>query len=70
MMNSVYDVQQILKSFGTFIYTGDRIADMELMLNEIKELYNAGILDAEKYKLSVLILRHEMNRLQVEKGEK
>lgn len=69
-MNSVYDVQQILKRFSTFIYTGDRLADMELMLIEIQELYKAGVLEREEYKLSVLILRHEINRLQVEKGEK
>ena len=35
-MNTLYDVQQLLKSFGIFIYVGDRTADLELMEAEVK----------------------------------
>jgi uncharacterized protein YqgQ len=62
-MNTVYDVQQILKRFGTFIYTGNRRGDMELMLDEIRELFKAGLIDVEEYRTSILILRQEINRL-------
>ncbi|WP_026906695.1 YqgQ family protein [Paucisalibacillus globulus] len=69
-MNTVYDVQQILKRFGTFIYTGNRLSDMELMQSEITELYKFGFIDVDDYRLALLILRREMNRLNTEKGEK
>ncbi len=36
-MKSVYDIQQLLKKFGTIIYVGDRLGDLELMEMEIKE---------------------------------
>jgi uncharacterized protein YqgQ len=70
LMKTIYDVQQILKRFGTFIYTGDRLADMELMQIEINELYKAGCIDIEEYQLAILLLRKEVNRLHTEKGEK
>jgi uncharacterized protein YqgQ len=66
-MKTFYDVQQILKRFGTFIYTGNRLGDIELMRSEISELFKSGMLDAEEYKLSILILRQEENKLNSEK---
>ncbi|WP_047984134.1 YqgQ family protein [Ornithinibacillus californiensis] len=62
-MKTVYDVQQVLKKFGTFIYTGNRLTDLELMLDEIKEMYKFGLIDVEEYRLAILILRQEMNKL-------
>ncbi len=35
-MLSIYDIQQLLKKFGTIIYTGDRIADLQLMQDELR----------------------------------
>ncbi|WP_042145931.1 YqgQ family protein [Paucisalibacillus sp. EB02] len=69
-MKTVYDVQQILKRFGTFIYTGNRRGDMELMQSEINELFTVGVIDVEEYRLAILILRGEINKLNSEKGEK
>ncbi|MBC5637210.1 MULTISPECIES: YqgQ family protein [Ornithinibacillus] len=69
-MNTLYDVLQLLKRFGTFIYTGNRLADLELMQTEIKELYSYGLIDVEDYRLSLLIIRQEINKLHSEKGEK
>ena len=37
-MKTYYDLQQYLKRFGTFIYIGDRLAELELMETEIREL--------------------------------
>ncbi|HAM80212.1 YqgQ family protein [Ornithinibacillus bavariensis] len=65
-MKTFYDVQQILKRFGTFIYTGNRLADIELMRSEINELFKSGMLDPEEYKFSILILRQEENKLNSE----
>ena len=38
MMKTIYDIQQYLKKFGAIIYTGDRIADLQLMEMEVQEL--------------------------------
>ncbi|MBA2873473.1 YqgQ family protein [Thermaerobacillus caldiproteolyticus] len=58
-MKTVYDVQQLLKKFGTIIYVGDRLADLELMEEELKELYQSQLVDVKDYQMALLILRHE-----------
>ncbi|BDG46522.1 MULTISPECIES: YqgQ family protein [Parageobacillus] len=58
-MKTVYDVQQLLKRFGTIIYVGDRLADLELMEEELKELYRSQLIDVKDYQMALLILRHE-----------
>ncbi|RKQ37792.1 YqgQ family protein [Oceanobacillus halophilus] len=62
-MKTVYDVQQLLKKFHTFIYTGDRIGDLELMDMEIDDLFKYQFISNEEYKLSKIILRKEKSRL-------
>ncbi|AXI09462.1 DUF910 domain-containing protein [Oceanobacillus zhaokaii] len=62
-MKNVYDVQQILKKFGTFIYSGDRIGDLELMEMEIGDLYKMQFIEKDHYLQAKLILRKEKNRL-------
>ncbi len=41
-MKTLYDVQQLLKQFGVFVYVGKRKWDIELMSIELKNLYKAG----------------------------
>ncbi|WP_010530989.1 YqgQ family protein [Lentibacillus jeotgali] len=67
-MKTVYDVQQLLKRFGTIIYVGNRMADLELMEAEVKELYQFQIIEADEYQKALLILRGEAARLCREKG--
>ncbi|MGV2622097.1 YqgQ family protein [Halobacillus sp. ACCC02827] len=59
-MKTIYDIQQYLKKFGTFIYIGDRIADLELMEEEIRELYKAQCMSSHDYQMAILLLRSEM----------
>ena len=66
-MKTIYDIQQFLKKFGTFIYIGDRAADLELMEEEIKELYQAQLMETKDYQMAILLLRHEIQLLK-EKG--
>ncbi|WNS74293.1 YqgQ family protein [Bacillus sp. DTU_2020_1000418_1_SI_GHA_SEK_038] len=66
-MKTIYDIQQFLKKFGTFIYIGDRVADLELMEAEIKELYQAQLMETKDYQMAILLLRHEIQLLK-EKG--
>lgn len=60
-MKTVYDVRTILKRFGIFIYTGNRIADLELMQSEIRDLYNAHIIDIKTYQQAILVLKSEIS---------
>ena len=63
-MKTIYDVQQFLKKFGIFIYIGDRIADLELMEAEIRELYQSQLMDTQDYQMAILLLRHEAEFLK------
>ena len=38
-MKTLYDVQQLLKNFGIFVYVGKRMWDIELMALELDHLY-------------------------------
>ncbi|WP_404453011.1 YqgQ family protein [Virgibacillus necropolis] len=67
-MKTVYDVRQLLKKFGTFIYVGDRIADLELMEDEVKELYKNGFINAQEYKMAILVLKQDARKTRDEKG--
>lgn len=58
-IHTVYDVQQLLKRFGIFIYTGNRLGDLELMEAEIHDLYQTKIISTADYQMARLILRKE-----------
>ncbi|WP_082233837.1 YqgQ family protein [Halobacillus massiliensis] len=66
-MKTIYDVQQLLKKFGTFIYIGDRLAELELMEEEIMELYKSQCLPKEQFELAVMLLRSEIAVLKDKK---
>jgi uncharacterized protein YqgQ len=66
-METIYDIQQYLKKFGTLIYVGDRVADLELMEVEVKELYHAKLMDIRDYQMAILLLRHEMQNIKEER---
>jgi uncharacterized protein YqgQ len=61
-MKTIYDIQQFLKKYGTFIYTGDRLADLELMEAEMKELLQSNLIGSKEYQIPMLILRHEIQK--------
>lgn len=66
-METIYDIQQYLKKFGTLIYVGDRVADLELMEAEVKELYHAKLMDTRDYQVAILLLRHEIQTIKEER---
>ena len=63
-MKTIYDIQQHLKKFGTFIYVGDRLAELELMEEEVRELYRAQCMSTEDYQMAILLLRGEIARMK------
>ncbi|MCI0129657.1 MULTISPECIES: YqgQ family protein [Enterococcaceae] len=58
-MRTMYDVQQLFKRFGIFIYVGNRLWDIELMMIELKQLEEAGLIDKQEYVKAMLVLKHE-----------
>ncbi|MBO1299522.1 MULTISPECIES: YqgQ family protein [unclassified Enterococcus] len=58
-MESLYDVQQLFKRFGIFIYVGARIYDIELMTIELRKLYENHLIDHETYMTAWHILKRE-----------
>ena len=61
-MVSIYDIQQLLKKFGTIIYTGDRIADLQLMQDELRELNQSQLIDAQDYQTALFLLKQEIQK--------
>jgi uncharacterized protein YqgQ len=56
-MKTIYDVQKLLIKYGTLIYIGDRLADLEMMEEELRELYESKLLDVHEYKVGLLIVK-------------
>lgn len=63
-MKTFYDVQQFLKGYGTIIYTGTRIGDIELMSEEIRELRDSKLIDDESFKQANLVFQEELKNLK------
>lgn len=63
-MKTMLDVLAILKRYGTYIYTGNRMGDLELIEDEIKELYNSKMLETNEFQTAILVIRHEMRKLK------
>ena len=61
-MKTIYDIQQLLKRFGTIIYVGDRLSDLELMEGELRELYVSKLIEQKEFHSALLLLRGEMER--------
>jgi uncharacterized protein YqgQ len=67
-LKTIYDIQQFLKAFGTVIYVGDRLADLELMEAELKDMYNAQLIQQYDFQTAIMLLRHEI-RIEREKRQ-
>jgi uncharacterized protein YqgQ len=63
-LKTIYEIQQLLKKYGTIIYIGDRIADLELMEEEIKQLYQSNLIEPKDYQMAILLLRQEVQKLK------
>ncbi|TDL34545.1 DUF910 family protein [Jeotgalibacillus sp. S-D1] len=62
VLSSIYDVQQLLKRFGIFVYIGDRASNLEMMELEIRELYHSQLIDIQDFQKAILLLRSEIER--------
>ncbi|EIP8070881.1 YqgQ family protein [Enterococcus faecalis] len=67
-METLYDVQQLFKQFGMYIYVGARIYDIELMMIELKKLYEGQLVDRDTYLQTRHILQRE-HRIEESRGK-
>lgn len=65
-MKTLFDVQQLLKHFGIYIYIGKRLYDIEMMKIELQRLFDNGLIEKNDYLNAELILRRE-HRIELEK---
>ena len=48
-IRTMEDVRRLLKRFGIWIYTGDRLGDLEMMEEELEEMHRLGSIDKDTY---------------------
>lgn len=48
-VRTMEDVRRLMKRFGTWIYTGDRMGDLEMMEEELEEMHRLGMIDKDTY---------------------
>ncbi|WP_179946631.1 MULTISPECIES: YqgQ family protein [Lactobacillaceae] len=67
---TLYDVQQLLKRYGTYVHLGKREWDIELMSLELRNLYDNNMIEKEVFINAQLILKSEHRKEEEkEKGE-
>ncbi|KIL44399.1 YqgQ family protein [Jeotgalibacillus soli] len=59
---SIYDIQQLLKRFGTIMYIGDRVLDLKMMELELRELFQSQLIETRDYQTALLLLRQETQK--------
>ncbi len=68
-LRTLYDVQQVLKAFGTYVYVGKREWDIEVMALELDRLYQMNAIDKPTWLQAKIVLTHE-HRIEEEKAKK
>ncbi|AST98042.1 YqgQ family protein [Shouchella clausii] len=58
-MKTLFEVKQLLKQYGAFIYTRDLDADMQLMQMEMEELHRLGLIERVEFQQAMLVLKRE-----------
>ena len=60
-INNFYGVLQLLKKYGFIIYFKDPEDMYEMMLQEVKSLYNFQLLSKDEYLKCILIINQRRN---------
>jgi len=69
-MDKMLDIINLLKQYGTYVYTQDRIGDLILMEDEIRELYKAQAIDTRDYQMALLLIKMEATKIEAEQKRK
>ncbi len=65
-MQTFYDLQQFLKSFGIIIYMKDRKHTLSMVEYEVRELRRLELISKEEFLRAMAIIKHEINLELVE----
>ena len=65
-MQTFYDLQQFLKSFGILIYMKDRNHTLSMVEYEVRELRRLELISKEEFLRAMAIIKHEINLELVE----
>ena len=65
-MQTFYDLQQVLKSFGILIYMKDRKHTLSMVEYEVRELRRLELISKEEFLRAMAIIKHEINLELVE----
>ena len=65
-MQTFYDLQQFLKSFGILIYMKDRKHRLSMVEYEVRELRRLELISKEEFLRAMAIIKHEINLELVE----
>ena len=65
-MQTFYDLQQLLKSFGIIIYMKDRKHTLSMVEYEVRELRRLELISKEEFLRAMAIIKHEINLELVE----
>ncbi|MCS1350065.1 YqgQ family protein [Mechercharimyces sp. CAU 1602] len=66
-MNSLQDIKSLLHSVGVYVYTGDGLGDLELILSELSDMRDFGMIDRETFQKAFRIIGAEKRKIR-EKG--
>lgn len=64
---TLYDVQQLLKRFGTYVHLGKRLWDIELMSIELKNIYHNQMIDKQTFINAQMVLKSEHRKEEKKK---
>ncbi len=62
-IRTMEEVRQLLKRFGAWIYTGDRLGDLEMMEEELEEIYRLGMIDQGIYLAARRVIGEEKRKM-------
>lgn len=62
-IRTMEEVRQLLKRFGVWIYTGDRLGDLEMMEEELEEIYRLGMIDQGIYLEARRVIGEEKRKM-------
>ncbi|KRL68361.1 YqgQ family protein [Companilactobacillus versmoldensis] len=67
---TLYDVQQLLKRFGTYVHLGKRLWDIELMSIELKNIYHNQMIDKQTFINAQMVLKSEHRKEEKKEEER
>ncbi|MFD1471105.1 YqgQ family protein [Companilactobacillus mishanensis] len=68
-LRTMYDVQQLLKKYGTYVHLGKRIWDIELMSIELRNIYKNEMIDKPTFIKAQLVLKSEHRKEEKKEEE-